>query len=494
MSESGADPITGLDVFLTAEEAFPAFERLFLGAEHSVAAGFRIFDLAARLRSVEAQAVGESWFDLFEHTLSRGVNITLVVSDFDPVIGTKYHRKSWETARQLAAVDEVADRGKLTFRISRHPARAGIIPRTLLKNRVREKFRELEPDRNTPGLDHVSEDDLFELSPVTHHQKLAVFDRKTLYIGGLDLDERRFDTKDHAQEPEETWQDVQVAVTGPVVEAALEHLTSFEAVVSAKRDPVPAKEGFLRTLSSKRWPAPLHISPKTLVNEIEAAHHSAVSRAKDLIYFETQFLRHMPLADAVAHAGRDNPDLKIIVVLPAAPEDVAFENSDGRDARMGEHLQAEAVSCVIDSFGARALVCSPAQRLRAGDASGRDTLEESPIVYVHSKVSIFDTTEAIVSSANLNGRSLRWDTEAGIHLTRVDHVSHLRERLMGHWMPQIEAGSTNGVTDIFEAWRKTVWADAERAPEDRLGRLLPYDIGAAEELGKPVPYVPNELV
>lgn len=493
MSTSGPDPITSLDVFVTAEEAFPAFERLFMSAEDSILAGFRIFDLATRLRSPEAQNIGETWFDLFEHTLARGVDITLIVSDFDPIVGTKYHRKSWETARQLAAVDEVSDRGRLTFRIARHPARAGIIPRTLLWKRVRDKFRERTAGRNTPGLNHLSENDLFELYPVTHHQKLAVFDRKILYIGGLDLNERRFDTKDHARNSEETWQDVQVAVTGPVAQTAWDHLNSFEAVVAAKRDPLPSKDGFLRTLSSKRWPAPLHISPRTLVTEIETAHLDAVLRAKELIYLETQFLRHQKLAEAVARAGRETADLRVIIVLPAAPEDVAFEGNDGRDARMGEHLQAEATSNILDSFGERALICSPAQRRRASDARGRDTLEDSPIVYVHSKVSIFDNTEAIVSSANLNGRSFRWDTEAGIHLTRRDHVTQFRERIMGHWMPSLEASSSS-FADIFEAWRSTVSADANRAPEDRIGRLLPYDLGAAEELGKPVPYVPNELV
>ena len=140
MSSAKQDPITDLDVFVTAEEAFPAFERLFLQCRCSVHAGFRIFDLATKLRSADARVAGETWFDLFEHTLARGVDITLVVSDFDPIIGADYHRKSWQTARQLAAVDAVAGRGRLTFRIARHPARTGLLPRLLLRNRVREKF------------------------------------------------------------------------------------------------------------------------------------------------------------------------------------------------------------------------------------------------------------------------------------------------------------------------------------------------------------------
>ncbi|MGR3513516.1 MAG: phospholipase D family protein [Paracoccaceae bacterium] len=494
MPTDAQEPVASLDVFLTAEEAFPAFEKLVLGAEHTIHAGFRIFDLTTSLRSPEGRAIGETWFDLFEHTLARGVDITLVVSDFDPIVGTKYHRKSWETARQLAAVDAVTDRGTLTFRIARHPARAGLIPRLLLKNRVREKFREQSPDRNTPGLNALDKDDLFEISPVTHHQKLAVFDRETLYIGGLDLDERRYDTKEHAQPPNQTWQDVQVAVTGPVVQAALAHLESFEDVVSGHQAPAPKADGLVRTLSARRWPAPFHLSPKILVNEIEEAHLAAVSRARHLIYFETQFFRHLPLADAVAKAGRENGDLRAMIVLPAAPEDVAFEGNNGRDARLGEHLQAEAVSRMTEGFGDRILFCSPAQHRQVSDTTDRDTLENSPIVYVHSKVSVFDDTEAIVSSANLNGRSLKWDTEAGVHLTRSDHVFRLRERLIGHWFPHLKKEFPSHPANMFAACRETVLEDVRRRPENRVSRLLPYDLDAAVEAGEPVHYVPNELV
>ena len=213
--------------------------------------------MTTRLRSAAAKREGDTWFDLFDHTLGRGVNITLVLTDFDPIVGAEYHRKSWETARQLAAVEAVAGRGKLTFRIARHPAKAGLIPRLLLRSKVRERYEAAESDRHTPGLNAASADDVFQLSPVTHHQKLAVFDRKTLYIGGLDLDERRFDTPDHARAAEETWQDVQAIATGPVVAAAQTHLEQFEAVVARKTQPAFRAPGFLRTMSTGRSPRDL---------------------------------------------------------------------------------------------------------------------------------------------------------------------------------------------------------------------------------------------
>ena len=43
------------DVMITADEAWPAFERAVLSARSHVVAGFRIFDLSTRLRSTEAR-------------------------------------------------------------------------------------------------------------------------------------------------------------------------------------------------------------------------------------------------------------------------------------------------------------------------------------------------------------------------------------------------------------------------------------------------------
>jgi phospholipase D1/2 len=113
---------------------------------------------------------------------------------------------------------------------------------------------------------------------------------------------------------------------------------------------------------------------------------------------------------------------------------------------------------------------------------------------VHSKVSIFDDREAIVSSANLNGRSLRWDTEAGLHLTRAAHVTDLRNRIFAHWMPDLGVAPEAGVAPFFAAWKRAVEDDMARPPEQRSTRLLPYDETTARRFGENVALVPNEIV
>jgi len=484
------DPVTSLEVYITAAEAYPAFEDMFLAARSEIWASFRVFDLSTGLRSPRARAVGRDWFDLFFHTLRRGVDITLTLADFDPIVATRMHRESWAAARKLAGVADLASDapGKLTFRVARHPARVGALPRMAFAGKVKEKLGERDPDELTPGLQDLSS--IPDLSPATHHQKIAVFDREILFIGGLDLNERRFDTPRHDQASAQTWHDVHLRVTGPVVAAAQRHVETFEAVTEGRVRPQPPAEGFVRTLSARRAVEVLHIAPRTLCSEIFAAHVAAIRGADRLIYLETQFFRDRALASALARRGAEVPDLKVILVLPAAPEDVAFEGNDGPDARFGEHLQVDCIDTLRKAFADRLLVCSPVRAARA-HAAPAARLHGAPIVYVHSKVSVFDTGAAIVSSANLNGRSMNWDTEAGILLRRPEHVEQVRGKVMGHWMPEPldEAPAAR-----FDRWSRAVRANFITPPDGVSHYLLPYDLKRAERVAEDIVGLPDSMV
>ncbi|MBL3587255.1 phospholipase [Rhodovulum sulfidophilum] len=514
-------PVEELELLLTAAEAYPALERAFLGARQTISASFRIFDLATRLRSPEARAIGEDWFDLLVHTLERGVSVRLVLTDFDPIGAADLHRLSWNARRRLIAAREVARGGRLEVLSALHSAQAGIGARLALWPGAHAKLRSVlddlnarsEPDRRrfleeAPGIARITRErpdgrivavpGLPDLTPATHHQKMAVFDGRQLYVGGLDLNERRYDSPRHCRAPERTWHDVHAMVRGPVVTAAAQHLDGFLDIVAGWRPPGPAAPGFLRTLSRPARRAPFRFSPRPLVTEIERAHLSRIGAAERLIYLETQFFRHLPLARAMARRAEARPDLRAILVLPAAPEDVAFENSSGLDVRYGEHLQSRCLSLLYDAFGPdRVLVLSPVQPRQLA-VEGRAELEDAPIIYVHSKVSIFDGDAAILSSANLNGRSMRWDTEAGLELTAPSHVDLIRRRVMGHWLPREGDGAVDPAAldprTAFEAWRVLADLNSRRSPERREGFLVHYDSDPARKLGLPVPGVPPEIV
>ncbi|RYE51300.1 MAG: hypothetical protein EOP21_01725 [Hyphomicrobiales bacterium] len=230
------DPTADVEVFVTAAEAYPALERAFLAARSDIQAGFRVFDLKTRLRSPEGLAIGRTWFDLLTHTLRRGVAIRMVLSDFDPVARPRLHRATWRTVRMFWAAAELAGPGaKLTLVPSTHSAVAGLWPRVMFWPLVQSRLlrvsgwlrRQIDAHRlaalrEMPGVrgmlaakDALPRPRLWSLPPLypaTHHQKLAVFDGEAVYIGGLDLDERFYDTPDHRLPGHETWHDVQLMV------------------------------------------------------------------------------------------------------------------------------------------------------------------------------------------------------------------------------------------------------------------------------------------
>ena len=503
---------------LTAAEAFPELERLFLGARERLSLGFRIFDPRTRLHSPEGRAVGADWFDLVAHTLARGVRIEIVISDFDPVVRPDYHQRATRCHRLLLAAGEVSGRPDL-LRVTAalHPAKVGWLPsfmlwpraRDFLRRTVREinalrphlrrrRRRELpllapyfteHPDRRIRLRDYR----LPRLTPVTHHQKVAVADGERLYIGGLDLNDRRWDTLDHARPGAETWHDLQVLVEGPAAAEAERHLATFLACVEGRASP-PRLPRLLRTMSRGRTLDLPFLSPMPLLSELAEAHAEQAGAAQRLIYLESQFFRDTRFARVLAREARRKPGLQLVLILPAAPEDVAYHGNEGSDARFGEYLQARCVRTIRRAFGPRLFIGSPAQPRPAGPEDvGRARLYGAPLVYLHAKVSIFDDV-AIVSSANLNGRSLAWDTEVGVALTEPAQVDALRRRCVGHWLGGESEPTFLDPATAVEAWRGLARSNARTAPERRRGFILPYVAAPSRRFGWNLPGIPEEMV
>ncbi|WP_339768915.1 phospholipase D-like domain-containing protein [uncultured Pseudosulfitobacter sp.] len=504
-------------IFLTASEAYPALETLFLDAKEEILAGFRVFDPATPLYSDRGRDIGDTWFDLIEHTLRRGVRFRMLLTDFDPIIRPDMHRATWLSKRRMILAAEASGNPHLLDIVpAMHPARVGWLPRIFLWpkiiSEIRTEVKRLNalPEqeaaiqlKHAPGLcqyisgDHpdlkVSLRQFPALIPTTHHQKLAIADGTRLMLGGLDLNERRYDTPEHRRDGPQTWHDAQIMCEGPIVEQAQRHLTEMLAVTNGTQAP-QSLPLMLRTLSRKRNNAAFHMSPHTVLNKIEVAHLDMIAKAQHLIYLESQYFRSRVIAKALARAAREKPDLKLILVLPAAPDDVAFEHSTKSDARFGEYLQAKAVRKVTRAFGKRCLVMSPARPVTLDNDSGRAAHFKAPMIYLHAKVSIFDDTDAIISSANLNGRSMRWDTEVGMHLTDPQTVATLKQRSFDHWLPQDATPDYHDLQTAVSAWRKLAVRNAKLEPEQRAGFVLPFPIAPARRFGRNLPAVPEELV
>lgn len=502
---------------LTAAEAYPAFEERMLAARHHVRMGFRIFDPRTRLRSEAAREVGETWFDLLAHTLARGVRIDLALCDFDPVVASGLHRATWHSVRMMLAAAEIAGpQARLNVVAAMHPARVSRVPRMALYGRIRaelktraewlsdmpegERARALD---EMPGLAQylVPRGDRFApapfalagLVPATHHQKLAAFDEEWLYIGGLDLDERRWDDLRHDRPGPETWHDVMVVVKGEAARDAHAHLGRFLGEVAGRETPARSAGHLLRTISRKRPTPHVKLSPDPLVDELAQLHYDGFARAERFVYLESQFFRDRRLARIMARAAEENPRLTCILVLPAAPEDVAFEDNRDLAARYGEALQAHCIRKVRRAFGRRLFVGCPARpTVQTGGA--RASYARAPIVYVHAKVSVFDDALACIGSANLNGRSFRWDTETGLAFDAASEVRDLRRRLFEHWLPEDAAPDCYAPETAARSWAAIAEENMRRHPTNRRGFMLPYSTRPSERFGHEVPGVPEEMV
>ena len=504
-----------LDVMITAAEAFPVFERCVLDAREQVSCSFRVFDPWTPLYSDEGRAVGCDWFDLIVHTLARGVRFTVIITDFDPVIRPDDHRATWRSIHALIAAGEASGRmDLLDVQAAMHAARVGLLPRLPLWPRLLGEIREKTDQMNAMSQD-ARDRSLTEmpglhpwiagegsnlrprrwpvppLVPATHHQKIAVFDRELAYIGGLDLNERRYDDPLHQRDGVSTWHDVQLLVDGQTARDAQAHIDSFQDITEGETPPI--LQALLRTTSRKRtWDLP-YLSPVPVLTELVAAHRREAAGARKLIYLESQFFRDTKFARQLVRLSRRYPDLSVILILPAAPEEVAFEDGPKSDSRYGEYLQAKSVDILRKGFGERLFIGSPALPTR-DDADDRSTLYGSPLIYVHAKVSIFDEHAAIVGSANLNGRSFRWDTEAGVEMHAPEEVRQLKERCFTHWLGVDTDASFFEMETAVGAWNARARENVRAAPSARQGFILPYASRPAQRFGRNLPGIPEEMV
>ncbi|MEM7508273.1 MAG: phospholipase D family protein [Pseudomonadota bacterium] len=544
-------PAGRFNLLLTAEEAFPALETLALEARRTLWLGFRVFDPTTRLHG-PAREVAADWAGLIERKLEEGVEVRLLLSDFDALGRAELHRATWESLQALTEIARASRPDGLHLLPALHDAHAKGLTRLVLGpaaiaavgHRCRE-LNELPEDARReayaamPGLWRAIRIDqdgqarwrighLPRLTPGTLHQKLAVADGEHAVIGGLDVDERRYDNLNHSRPAEETWHDASVLVEGPVADDIARHFAeqwnhhrarASEAldlygayrpdhaeplplppapcdVPAAKTDLASANDPhlqMLRTLSFRSREPGSSLFPRPAIRELLSAHLNLIRRARRLIYIETQFFRSRRIARALARAARANPDLGLILILPTAPEDIAFKGRLSLAERFGDHLQVRCLDKVTRAFGSRAAILSPARRV-PDRQPGRQRIAGAEMIYVHAKVAVCDDAVAIVSSANLNGRSLHWDTEAGVLCTDQKRVAHLSARLQAHWYPASmpETGATGA--EQAANWAKTAAHEATLAPAARTSLLVPHCTAAARQDAVPVPGAPGELV
>jgi phosphatidylserine/phosphatidylglycerophosphate/cardiolipin synthase-like enzyme len=550
-------PRTGCRVvpLIEASNMFPALEQLVLDATSSVWLSFRIFDPETETHSQRARSMGLlDWGSLIHHAVARGVEVRILLADFEPVLADHLHAGSWHTFRRLrdiAASLPEATRERLQLIVIQHEGEIGWFWRQLLRPLLRGRIRKLVEKLLGSG---SAEDGGIEtrpglwrylaweeekptgwkagppprLWPATYHQKFAIVDGRQAIVGGMDLDDRRWDDRRHRQRADQTWHDLSALIEGPAVEDAARHfgrlwnrelpryreivaewtgacgrelmldpLTDIPLIPAAPQLPAgTATVQLVRTLSRKSSSA-FAIGPRHGIRELKAAHRRLILSARRQLYIEAQFFRSKAAADWIEEALKANPELEVIILIANVPEEIAFEGqADNLAHRHGEHLQARALGRLLRRAGPQRVGLftlakqEPVKPSEKEFVETRGTAFGSGVIHIHSKLLIADDDLCLLSSANINGRSFEWDTELGFLWHEAgDGIAEFRRRL---WW-QLFGGALPERMNL-EGWRDAARFNSAAEPADRKGFVLPYQLGRARRFARPYWFIPDDLV
>lgn len=273
----------------------------------------------------------------------------------------------------------------------------------------------------------------------SHHQKIVVVDDAVAFVGGLDLTDRRWDAPAHA--PDDTrrrdrngdayppFHDVQMLVDG-----AAAAVVGELARERWRRAGGQIHESATDQRPGDPWPAPIapdmsdvnvaiaRTEPRyrghPSVAEIRELYVNAIAAARRFIYIENQYFTSRVIGDALAEALGRTPGPEIIMVLRL------------RGGGWLEHNTMAAMRARVLERLARADLHG---RLRVyyadQDGLGADCL------YLHSKLLIVDERFVSIGSANLNNRSMGFDTECNLAVDAGttdtgSAIATLRDRLL----------------------------------------------------------------
>ncbi|MET0287287.1 MAG: phospholipase D-like domain-containing protein [Polyangiales bacterium] len=257
-----------------------------------------------------------------------------------------------------------------------------------------------------------------------HHQKFVVIDGELSFLGGLDLCEDRWDTRQHKaenplrvsrDEPHKPFHDIQLYLRGQQVAKALTDLflgrwdrAGGEPIALPPLDapaprvgvdgllPLPASEVALSRTDPYGTPG----GPK-LCEEIRVLHEDAIAAAERSIYIETQYFSAQSIYEALEKRLREpRGALEIVLVLNMRGETLKEQAAVGLAQAQNIARLRKVASETAHQLGIYYTLPS---------CETPETQERA--TYIHSKLMIVDDRFLTVGSANLTNRSMAVDTE-----------------------------------------------------------------------------------
>ncbi len=287
----------------------------------------------------------------------------------------------------------------------------------------------------------------------SHHMKLLVIDDQVAFCGGIDMTIGRWDTREHTEkEPlrkspmgfaQGPWHDATTCLSGEAARALGEvarnrwRLATDEELSpeAPSGDDTPWPEGLevgFRDISiGIARTAPEYDERKQIV-EIETAKLAIIATVTKTLYVESQYFASRRIAEAMAERLKEPDGPEIVLINP--------EGCEG-------FLEAKA----MDSARIRLM-----KLVRDADIHDRFRLyypvnaARTPI-YVHAKMMYADDRIVKIGSANLNNRSMGYDTECDLILEAGEEQTTLREKIIATRNDLIAEHLGREVDEVSEA-------------------------------------------
>lgn len=274
-----------------------------------------------------------------------------------------------------------------------------------------------------------------------HHQKFVVIDGKIAFAGGLDLCSARWDERDHRVDNPlrvnadgssyRSFHDLQSCHFGPVARKLAELFKTRWKVAGGEDLDLPSEPKetpgeFELTIPIKAKRVAISRTQSSIgcggepVREIRSLLLDAIDAAAHLIYIENQYFSSEALFKALLNRMKDKSRSPLEVVLIIAKD---------ADAFLEQLSIGIAQTRVIRRLKEAALETGHCLGIYHPASAGADG-EELP-TYIHSKLFLVDDRFLSVGSANMNNRSMGYDTELNVSweaaATETELVESIRE-------------------------------------------------------------------
>ncbi|MEM8727021.1 MAG: phospholipase D-like domain-containing protein, partial [Pseudomonadota bacterium] len=311
------------------------------------------------------------------------------------------------------------------------------------------------------------------------HRKVITIDEDTAFCGGIDITESRWDTREHQPEnprravpggsDKGPWHDASMVVRGDVATRLAAYSVDRWKMAGGK-PLMPADPG------AECWPDALEpqfsdlpvavartepeMNDQDEVREVEQLFLDMIADARRWIYAESQYFA----SDAIAEA------LERRLAEPDCPEFVLINPVTADGAIEGAIMQPQ-----------RAVLL---ERMLRGEHADKfrvyhPVTPEGSEIYCHAKIMIVDNAIFRIGSANMNNRSMGFDSECDLAIHAdgdpqvEDRIAEIRNDLLAEHLAQ----SPETVAQMLEQTGsviETIETLSSRARDGGLRSLRPY--------------------